>query len=274
MKTRRHIGYAVKSIVMLLVSAIMLIPFIMVVVNSFKDKQASNSMNIALPTEWHPENYMVVVEQGKLVQSFLNSTLYSACSVILCVMLAAMAAFVLARNKSRLNRVLYYVIALGIATPINFVALMKVMQGFHLINTRPGLILLYTAIQLPFTVFLLTSFVASIPISLDEAGIIDGCGPMRLFFSIILPLLKPAVVTGAILCFLNTWNEFVLPLYYMNSSTAWPMTLSVYSFFGMYKSDWSLVSADIVLTSLPVILVYLLGQKYILAGMSAGAVKG
>ena len=128
--------------------------------------------------------------------------------------------------------------------------------------------------QLPFAVFLIYGFVSKIPVELDEAAIIDGCGSLRLFSYIVLPLLKPAVATVIVLTFLNTWNEFVSPLYFLSSSTKWPMTLSVYNFFGMYFKDWNLVCADIVLTSLMVIIVYLAGQKYIVSGMTAGAVKG
>ena len=134
--------------------------------------------------------------------------------------------------------------------------------------------LLYTAMQLPFTVFLFHGFVAKVPVELDEAAIIDGCNAWKLFFYIVFPMMKPAVATAVVLTFLNTWNEFVSPLYFLSSSTKWPMTLSVYNFFGIYFKDWNLVCADIVLTSAPVLLVYLFGQKYIVSGMTAGAVKG
>jgi raffinose/stachyose/melibiose transport system permease protein len=128
--------------------------------------------------------------------------------------------------------------------------------------------------QIPFSVFLIYGFIGSIPRELDEAAIIDGCGPIRLFFSVILPLLTPVIVTAVVLNILGTWNEFILPLYYLNSSANWPMTLAVYNFFGQYQSDWSLVSADILLTILPVVLIYLLGQRFILSGLTSGAVKG
>ena len=141
-------------------------------------------------------------------------------------------------------------------------------------NTRTGIVLLYTATQVPFNVFLIHSFVSKIPQEIDEAAIIDGATPLGLFVRVVLPLLKPVLVTVMVLTFLNTWNEFVMPLYFLGNSNKWPMTLAVYNFFGMYFKDWNLVCADIVLTSAPVILVYLLGQKYIVAGMTAGAIKG
>jgi raffinose/stachyose/melibiose transport system permease protein len=257
-----------------IVSLVTCIPVYLVIVNALKNRAQASSMGVGLPTELHWENFVTVVERGKLVQSFVNSMLYSCGSTAIGVLLAAMAAYVLARNRTRTNRLLYFFIIMGIAMPINFFTLTKVMQVTHLINTRPGMIVLYAAMQIPFSVFLIYGFIGSIPRELDEAAIIDGCGPIRLFFSVILPLLTPVIVTAAVLNILGTWNEFILPLYYLNSSANWPMTLAVYNFFGQYQSDWSLVSADILLTILPVVLIYLLGQRFILSGMTSGAVKG
>ncbi len=252
-----------------------LVPLLLIAVNSLKDKKAAAAMNLAppsFPVPW--ENFSIVIEKGKLVQSFLNSALYSVGSVILCIFCAATAAYVMSRNQTRTNRALYMYLVLGITLPINYVALSRVLITLHLNNTRGGIILLYTAMQLPFMTFLIHGFVAKVPTELDEAAVIDGCGPVKLFFLVVLPLLKPAVTTAAVLTFLNTWNEFTAPLYFLNNSTKWPMTLSVYNFFGMYFKDWNLVCADILLTSLPVLTVYLLGQKYIVSGMTTGAVKG
>jgi raffinose/stachyose/melibiose transport system permease protein len=163
---------------------------------------------------------------------------------------------------------------MGIALPVNFFTLTTIMQMTQLINTRHGMVILYSAIQIPFSVFLIYGFIESIPRELDEAAIIDGAGPFQLFFTVILPLLTPVLVTTFILSFLGVWNEFLFPLYYLNSSSNWPMTLSVYNFFGQYQQSWNLVSADILLTIIPVLLVYLLGQRFILSGLTGGAVKG
>jgi raffinose/stachyose/melibiose transport system permease protein len=148
------------------------------------------------------------------------------------------------------------------------------MQMTHLIDIRIGMALLYASLQIPFSVFLIYGFIATIPRQLDESGSIDGCERWSLFIKIIMPLLMPALTTVVVLNFLNTWNDFMLPLYFLHSTNLWPMTLAIYSFFGRYSVQWNLVCADIILTSLPVILIYLLGQRYIVAGMTAGAVKG
>lgn len=252
-----------------------LIPLLLIIINSLKTKQAAASMDLfppSLPIAW--DNFSVVIEKGKLAQSFLNSAVYSVGSVVLCIFFAATAAYVMSRNQTLLNRFLYMFLVLGITLPINYVALSKVLITLHLNNTRGGIILLYTAMQLPFMTFLIHGFVAKVPTELDEAAVIDGCGAVRLFFLVVFPLLKPAITTASVLTFLNTWNEFTAPLYFLNNSSKWPMTLSVYNFFGMYFKDWNLVCADILLTSLPVLLVYLAGQKYIVSGMMTGAVKG
>lgn len=275
MKIKRTVLAIIRNFIAWIFSAICLIPLLLIFFNSLKDKKAAAKMDLRLPAwpiQWN--NFITVIEKGKLASSFCNSLIYSAGAVILCVLFAALAAYVLSRNQSKLNKFLYMFLVLGITLPINYVALTKVLQFLHLNNTAGGIILLYTAMQLPFMTFLIHGFVAKVPMELDEAAVIDGCGPVQLFFLIVFPMLKPAIATASILTFLNTWNEFVSPLYFLNRSEQWPMTLSVYNFFGMYFKDWNLVCADILLTSLPVLMVYLIGQKYIVSGMTAGAVKG
>ncbi|MCR5733932.1 MAG: carbohydrate ABC transporter permease [Lachnospiraceae bacterium] len=275
MKTKKTVQAILRNLIAWVFSAVCLIPLLLIAFNALKDKKSAAEMNLKLPSlpmQW--ANFVTVIEKGKLVTSFCNSLLYSAGSVILCVLFAALAAYVLSRNQTKINNFLYMFLVLGITLPINYVALTKVLQFLHLNNSAAGIILLYTSMQLPFMTFLIHGFVAKVPVELDEAAVIDGCGPVSLFFLIVFPMLKPAVATASVLTFLNTWNEFVSPLYFLNRSEQWPMTLSVYNFFGMYYKDWNLVCADILLTSLPVLLVYLLGQKYIVSGMTAGAVKG
>lgn len=274
MKNRKLLLSITKNLIAALTSAIMIIPLLLILINSFKDKYQAASMSINLPKVYHFENYLIVIEKGKLLGSFFNSMFYAGSSMILGVVLSAMAAYVLGRNRTSLNKFLYFFIIMGIAMPINYVSLTKVMQLTHLMNTMVGLTLLYTALQIPFSIFLVYGFINTVPRDLDEAGIIDGCRPLRLFFSVIMPLLKPVLVTVMVLNFMTAWNDFTLPLYYSNSATKWPMTIAVYTFFGQFESQWNLVSADIILTSLPVIIIYLFGQKYIISGMTAGSVKG
>ena len=271
-KTRLHATLA--HLAAIGASLVMFIPVYLVAVNSLKSKAEASSLSPDLPTSITWENFVTVIDKGKLVSGFLNSMLYSSVSTVVGTLLAAMAAYVLSRRRTPFNRSLYFFLIMGIALPINFFTLTAIMQWTELINTRHGMIVLYSAMQIPFAVFLIYGFIESIPRELDEAATVDGCGPLQLFFTIILPLLTPVLVTAGILNFLGVWSDFIFPLYYLNSSANWPMTLAVYNFFGQYQQDWNLVAADIVLTIVPVILVYLLGQRFILSGLTGGAVKG
>ena len=262
------------NIIAVFACLLVLIPVYVVVVNSLKDSAGARTMGAALPTSLHFENFITVIERGKLVQSFGNSLLYATGATLLSTIVAALAAYVLSRNRTPLNRFIYFFIVMGIAMPLNFFTLTKVMQVTHLINTQAGMIILYAATQIPFNVFLIYGFVDAIPRELDEAAIIDGCSPVGLFFSIIFPLLTPVIVTAGLLSFVGIWSDFLLPLYYLNNSAYWPMTLAVYNFFGQFQQDWNLVAADIVLTVLPVLVIYLFGQRFILSGLTSGAVKG
>ncbi|OAS13273.1 carbohydrate ABC transporter permease [Paenibacillus oryzisoli] len=273
MKLKNVLG-SLNHLISILISLVMVVPLLLIVNNSLKESSQASSMGFDLPKSLHFENYSIVIEKGKLAHTFLNSVMYSGFSTIIGILLASMAAYVFARNKSKMNRMMYLFVIMGIAMPINYVTLTKVMQFTHLINSQAGIIILYAAFQIPFSVFLIYGFVEGVPKELDEAAVVDGCGPNRAFFQVVFPLLRPVAITAAILIFMNTWNEFVLPLYYLNDTSNWPMTLAIYNFFGQFSKNWNLVSADIVLTSLPVVIVYLFGQKYIVSGMVSGSVKG
>ena len=271
---KKSISTIIVNIIAIFISLIVLIPMVVLFLNSFKTKGESNKMSLSLPKKWILENYKTVIEQGKLISSFFNSLLYASVSCLIITIVVSAAAFVIARNRRGINNFIYYFIISGIAIPINNVALMKVLQVFHLVNTRPGIILIYVAINIPLSLFLSYGFISTIPREIDEAAVIDGCGPVRLFVSIILPLLKPIISTLFVLNFMAIWNDFTMPLYYLNNSAKWPMTLAVYNFFGAFENSWNLVSADIMVTLIPVLIVFILGQKYIVGGVAAGAVKG
>jgi len=262
------------NLIAMITSLIVMLPLVVLFINSFKTSGEANKMSLALPEKWMFENYAVVVEQGKLVSSFFNGLIYATFSVLIIIIFVSAASFVISRNFKGINKFVYYFIIAGIAMPINNVALMKVMQALNLVNTRHGIILLYAAINIPLSLFLCYGFIGTIPREIDEAAVIDGCTPIKLFIGIIVPLLKPIISTLFVLNFMAVWNDFTMPLYYLNNSRQWPMTLAVYNFFGAFENSWNLVSADIILTLLPVLLIFAIGQKYIVGGVSAGAVKG
>ncbi|MCR5108819.1 MAG: carbohydrate ABC transporter permease [Lachnospiraceae bacterium] len=263
-----------KNILAWFASLLVIIPLLLVILNAFKADGETINMTLELPKQWLISNFSTVIEKGKLVKSFFNSLIYAGVGTLLTVLFGSMAAYVFSRRRSKGMERLYMYVVLGMVIPVNYVTLTKTMITLHLTNTTPGIILLYMAMQTPFTVFLIYGFVSKIPVELDEAAIIDGCKPMQLYIKIILPMLKSAIITAGVLCFLNNWNEFMMPLYFLHSSEKWPMTLAIYNFFGQYEMSWNLICADVILTCAPVLIMYLICQKYIVGGQTAGAVKG
>ena len=258
---KKRIQNLLKHVVCILLCLCVVLPFYMVLINSFKTKAEAARMSLALPTEWVFSNYSEVIEKGSLIQGFLNSFAYALIATTLGVVLCSMAVF------------LYYFVLCGLFFPVNYVTLVRVLSTLHLNDTRVGIIMVFTSAMIPFCVFTIRNFVISVPVELDEAAVIDGAGPLSLFFKIIMPLLKPTMVTCFILQFMTVWSDFLTPLYLSSKSRLFPMTMAVYQFFGKNKSYWNYIFADIVLTCIPVIIVYMIGQKYIVGGMTSGAVK-
>jgi raffinose/stachyose/melibiose transport system permease protein len=149
----------------------------------------------------------------------------------------------------------------------------QVLQAFHLYGSYTSVILIYAAVNLSFGCFLYTGYIKSVPRALDEAAIMEGASLFRVFFKILFPLLKPISVTVFLLIFLSIWNDINLPIYFLPDPSKWTMPLSVYGFFGRYSSNWNLVFANLTLTALPVVILYLTAQKYIVSGLLAGAMK-
>ncbi len=270
----RFLQILLKNILAWIASLLVIIPLALVLLNAFKADGETLNMNLALPKHWTPSNFLTVIEKGKLIVSFFNSFAYAGIGTLITIFFGSMAAYVFSRRRTRGMSTLYMYIVLGMVIPVNYVTLTRTMLTLHLTNSALGIILLYMALQTPFTVFLIYGFVSKIPVELDEAAILDGCRPMQLYIKIIFPMLKSAIVTAGVLCFLNCWNEFMMPLYFLHSSEKWPMTLAIYNFFGQYEMKWNLICADVLLTCAPVIILYLVCQKYIVGGQTAGAVKG
>lgn len=256
-------------------SLVVFLPFAVVLINSFKNKRESYSMALSLPkAEWRFINYIDVIHEGHLIRSFFNSLLYSTADAVICVLVCAMAAFVMHRNRTRFRRAFYYLAFAGLIAPVNLVVVLQVLRFFSLSGSMLGLILLYVAMGIPFTLFLIYNFVGTIPREIDEAAIIDGAGIFSLFFRVVLPMMSIVVITAGVLTFLGSWNDFITPLYVLNSTSKWGMVLAVYNFWGFYQQQWGKICAVIVLTLIPVLTLYIFCQKYIVSGMAEGAIKG
>lgn len=244
------------------------------IIGSFKDVREAAIPSIALPTMWHPENYVTVFHEGAILQALYNSVILTAFSVVVTVIASSAGGLYLARVNTRVSKLIYNAFSLGLIAPLSIIPTIRLTQFLQIANTRFAVILLMSAMNIPLGIFLSTGFVKSIPRELDEASIIDGCSSYQLFRRIILPLMVPVSMTVAIVVFMAVWNSFLVPLYFLNNSTKWPLPLTVYNFFGQYSSDWNLVFADLVITALPVLAFYVSAQRYIIGGLTAGAVKG
>lgn len=274
MKRRSKAADYIKWIAAGLGSLTVLFPVYFIVINSLKTAQEASSLNFELPEVFQWDNYLRVIEEGNLIRAFGNSMLMAGGSVFICLLVSAMTAFVINRNKSGLNKVLNNYYFLGLIAPVNYVATIFVLKFLHIQNTYLGAILVFAAVGIPFMVFLFSSFIGGIPKELDEAAIIDGSGSGQLFFRIIFPLLKPVIVTGLVLNFLGSWNDFVTPLYLLDDMDKLGMINSIYNFFGLYFNDWNMIFANILLSVAPIMVLYILGQKYIVSGTTSGALKG
>lgn len=273
-KKRRKLINIIKELAAWIISLIVIIPFLIVLFNALKSTNEALNMSLSLPKMLHWENFKKVWEVGNIPRSYMNSFILSGGAVIISVFFSSLCAFVLARNKTRLNKRIYIFFSLGLMFPVNMVTVVKVMRWFNFYNTRIGVIALFTALILPLSVFLYYGFISSIPTEMDEAAIMDGAGAYRIFFSVIFPMLKPVTVTVIMINFLNTWNDFTIPLYLLPDPEKAVIVQQVYNFYGTFTASWNLVSVTILYAIIPILVVYVVGQKYIISGMVAGAVKG
>lgn len=261
------------EIILWIFSIVTIYPMLLVLITSFKTKGEASYLSIGLPREWMFENYVTVLEKD-FVQSLLNSIFISFLSVALIVALAAFLSFIIVRRDTRGCRIAYRIVTLGIIAPFAALPTIQLLQQMNIYGTRTSLCFVYASLYLPFTTMMFSGFIKGIPRELDEAAVMDGAVGGRLFVKVVVPLLKPVLATTGVLNFMWVWNELQIPLYLLNSSSKWTLPLSVYNFYGQFSRSWNLVCADVVLVSLPVIVVYAIAQKWIIAGMTAGAVKG
>jgi raffinose/stachyose/melibiose transport system permease protein len=258
-----------------LLALTVIVPFLIMVFGSLKTNVEATSFDLSLPSSWEWSNYSRVVVEGKMIRSFLNGMLITGLAVLLNILVSSMAAFQIARRRTRTSEALYYFFFIGMLAPMQMIPTIRLVQGFELYGTYLSVILIYCVINMAFSIFLYVGFIrTTVPKALDEAAILDGASVGRLFFSVVFPLLRPVNMTILIIVFMNIWNDVNIPIFFLNDPKKWTMPLSVYQFFGMYSgSNWNLVFANLALTALPVLIIYLLCQRYIVSGLTAGAVK-
>lgn len=262
------------GVFLLLLSLVVIIPLLIALLGSFKNATEVTAFNLNLPQHWLFHNYVKVFQQAGLLKSFFNGIFITVVSTVLTVFISSMAAFILARRKTFLSRFLYFFFFMGTILPIQYIPTIQLFKALGIYGGYINAILLFSAQTLSLSCFLYTGFIKGIPKSLDEAAYLDGASVFRVFFSVIFPVLKPINMTVVILLFMEIWNNINIPLFFLTDPSKWTMPLSVYQFFGQYSgSNWNLVFADLIMTALPVLILYLFAQKYIIAGLTEGAVK-
>ncbi|MEH7073423.1 carbohydrate ABC transporter permease [Neobacillus drentensis] len=252
------------------------IPFYFVIINAFKDVQESSLLNMDWPSASHfIENLQEVLSarDGMILHAFYNSVMITGLSIILLIFLGAAAGYVLQRKVSKVTPYVNFLILAGLIIPPAVVPTIWVLQEIGLFKTMPGIVLVEVALNLPFTIILYRGFLVTIPKSLDEAALIDGCGRFKLFFHIILPLLKPVSATVVVLTAVSVYNDFVNPLYFFPGSENATLQLTLYNFMSMYITKWNLLFTNILVISIPPLILFIIFNKKIVAGMTAGSVK-
>lgn len=276
----RKIRSGLAEIVGVFISFIILIPFLMVLLNSMKSKRQANQMELSLTGisfSQFLENYTTVIQEANLLSGFVNSAVVTCGGAFLVLMLASMTAFVVVRRKTKVTRLINNFVIMGLTLPLAMVPVYFMLSKVNMTTgtgAMVGAILVYAASIFPFTFFIYTGFIKGISSEIDEAAIIDGASPLTMYFRIIFPLLRPVSITALMHCVMSIWNDFGISLYLLNSPKRKTAVLTTYLFMGQKASDWHLLFADVIMVSVPVVILYLLMQKYIVAGMSDGAVKG
>ncbi len=271
---RRGKSILVHGIVLALV-VIMLLPLVYMVLMSFKTSTEIAQDPLGLPDSLYWGNYMAALSSMGYVRSVLNSMGITLSVIVVVVFAGAMAAYPLARLQNRISRVIVMVMALGLATP-NFVTITPIYVIFRdlgLLDSYPGIVLAFAALKLPLAVFFYTSFIAAIPIELEEAARLDNCNNWQIFWHVIRPLLAPVTATLSLFVMIMVWNDFIYPLLLLTDKDKLTVMIAVYKFVGNTGIDPTKLFPAAVLGSLPLLLMFAVFQRKIMAGATAGAVK-
>ena len=253
-----------------------LMPFHITFFGSFKSFQEIFVNVFGLPQVWSYDNYVNVVDRIDFITAFRNSFIITIVSVVGVILISSMAAYRLARVKTRSHRVLYFIFISSMVVPFPAIMLplVSTISTLGLFNTHLGVILSYLGLGTAFATVLYVGFLKTIPIEIEEAAVMDGCSTPRVFFTIVMPMLKPTTATIVVLNMIWFWNDFLLPAILLTRGNMRTIPLAISFLFDQFHSRWDLAMAAVVMCIIPVIIVFLLFQKYIVSGIAAGAVKG
>lgn len=276
MKNKYTVSLFLLELCMLLLAALVTVPFYYLIVTTFKTSQEAAAAPMALPQALYFGNYIRAWEGMNYLRVLLNNVIITGSAVLLIVILAPMAAYPLARKRSRLHTGLFLFFVAGLMIPgqSGIIALFKLIKGLGLMDNLLSVILIGAFTAIPFAIFIFHGFIQTVPRELEYASQIDGCGVMGTFWRIVYPMLMPAITTVIILNSLAIWNDFFNPLMFLQSRRNNTILLEVYRNVGQFVTDWASMFPMFVLGILPVLIFFIAMQKQVIKGVAAGAIKG
>ena len=269
--------YWIDALILLFVGIVFIVPFAFILSIASKSRQEAGLFEFTWPGKfllW--DNLLAVIKSNNYVMllALRNSALLTVASVTLIVFFSAFVAYVMQRRNDRVANWVNSIMFAGLVLPPAVVPTIFWMQTLGIYKTIISLVFIEVALALPFSTIILRAFIGTIPREIDEAAIIDGASPMRLFFSVILPLLRPAIVTIIVTSSVAIYNDFSNPLYFLPGAKNVTAQMTLFSFMSQYNSQWNMVFADVVLITIPPLIVFMFFQKQIVSGLTSGAVKG
>jgi raffinose/stachyose/melibiose transport system permease protein len=265
------------SVALIIAVFVFLVPFAFMVLTAGKTQKEAAALKFSWPTHWAFFDNLVTVLSTRdflIVRAFVNSTILTVGAVAIMVVLGAMVGYVLQRRRSRWNPLVNFFVLAGLIIPPAVVPTIWVLQGLGLFKTLVGLIAVHVAFGLSFCILLFRAFVAGIPRELDEAAIIDGAGPVKLFFRVVFPLLRSVIITVIVVQAVSVFNDFTFALYFLPGDDNATVQLTTYNYTSQAVSSWNLLFMNVLIITIPPLIMYVFFQRQIVAGMTSGAVKG
>lgn len=264
-------------VAIILALIVFVLPFVFMVFTAGKTQREASALEFSWPTEWAffaNLNEVISSRDHLIVRAFINSTVLTIAAVSIMVVLGAMVGYVLQRRRSKWNGLVNFFVLAGLIIPPAVVPTIWVLQGLGLFKTMIGLIAIHVAFGLSFCILLFRAFVATIPRELDEAATIDGAGPIKLFFRVVFPLLRSVIVTVIVVQAVFVFNDFTYALYFLPGDDNATVQLTTYNYTSQAVSSWNLLFMNVLLITIPPLVMYIFFQRQIVAGMTSGAVKG
>lgn len=275
MNAKERVQFLIKYLFMLVCVCVALFPIIWVIMSSFKTNQEILSSGISLPTSFSFEGYSMALQLAPIFKFFGNSVIVTCMATVINVLIFAMAGYVFARCQFKGNALLYFILSLSLVIPMT--ALLQpvyaVISKLGLYNTKTGLILVNTALNMPMSLLILRGAFMAVPKAIEEAAYVDGAGFVRTFFQIMMPCARGGLTSAAVLCFLNTWNEFTFALILTSSESARTLPLSLSYFTSQFSFNYTALFAAVTIAVIPSIIVFAIFQEQVVSSLTAGSVK-